>query len=238
MQINYSAELPQVVLFDDEEANLRLYANYFQNHFNVKSFQNPFLYKEALKEDLSAILIDVLMPVMDGIRLYEELLTDPNYNGCPVIFISASGSEDVLKSALVCGGQDFLSRTMTRDEMILRVKNKIEYFRSNRNIYKLGNVKINVNDLKAFHVNEVIELTLTEIKIMKFLIREFPRLATREEINQEVWPGQKVMPTTLNTHLSNLRNKFPAWEFEIMNVKGKGVQVVPKNQVDEQEAHT
>ena len=228
MELNTDIAPPNIILFDDDEANLRLYSNYFRHHFNVKCFQNPYHYQQALNDDVSAILIDVLMPVMDGIMLYEELMKHKNYNGCPLIFMSASGSEDVLQSALRCGGQDFLSRTMTKDEMILRVKNKIDYFKSNRQIFGLGNVKINTTDLRACYRGEMVELTLTEMKIMKFLIREYPQLSTREEINQEVWPGQKVMPSTLNTHLSNLRNKFPDWEYEILNIKGKGIQLVPK----------
>ncbi len=228
MEINEVQRLPTIALFDDDAANLRLYANYFNNHFEIKGYQNPFLFKDALKEDVSAILIDVLMPMMDGVKLFTELKNDSDYNGCPVIFLSGSSSEDVLRSALNSGGQDFLTRTMTKDEMILRVKNKIEFFKQNRTIFRLGNVKIFANDLKAIHLDKTIELTLTEVRIMKFLIREYPRLSTRDEINNEVWVGQKVMPTTLNTHLSNLRSKFPAWEYDIINIKGKGVQVCQK----------
>lgn len=231
MEVQKEIQTPTIILFDDDEANLRLYSNYFRGHFNVKCYQNPYLYQEALNEDISAILIDVLMPVMDGLMLSEELQSNKNYNGCPLIFMSASGSEDVLRSALRSGGQEFLSRSMTKDEMVLRVRNKIEFFKANRQIFRLGNVKINISNLRACYAGEMIELTLTEMKIMKFLIRNYPLLSTREEINQEVWPGQKVMPTTLNTHLSNLRSKFPEWEYEILNIKGKGVQLVPKSLV-------
>lgn len=229
MELNEAKRLPTIALFDDDAANIKLYSGYFRNHFDIKGFQNPHHFKEALKEDVSAILIDVMMPVMDGIKLYSELQNDAEYNGCPVIFLSATSCDEILKKALDSGGQDFLTRNMTKDEMILRVKNKITFFKSNRTIYKLGNVKIFTNDLRAIHQNKTIDLTLTEVRIMKFLIREYPRLSTREEINNEVWIGQKVMPTTLNTHLSNLRSKFPGWEYDIINVKGKGVQVLPKN---------
>lgn len=228
MEINKAPRLPIIALFDDDASNLRLYSNFFTNHFEVKIYQNPFLFKEALKEDVSAILIDVLMPMMDGPTLFSELKKDTDYNGCPVIFLSGSASGEVLSTALNAGGQDFISRAMTKDEMVLRVKNKVEFFRQNRSIFKLGNVKISSNELKAFYKGNPIDLTLTELKILKFLIKSYPSLSTRDEINNEVWTGQKVMPTTLNTHLSNLRSKFPAWEYDIINIKGKGVQVCQK----------
>lgn len=220
--------LPKIALFDDDAHNLKHYSNFFREEFEVKSFQNPFQYKDALNEDVSAILIDVLMPVMDGVTLFKELRKDFNYNGCPVIFMSASSSEETMAIALTSGGHEYLSKGMTKDEMVLRIRNKIDHFKSNRNVFRLGNVKVLVSELKAIHGKEVIELTLTEAKIMKFLIREYPRLATREEINSEIWAAQKVMPTTLNTHLSNLRSKFPDWEYDIVNIKGKGIQVFPK----------
>jgi DNA-binding response OmpR family regulator len=224
------SHLPRVVLFDDDVSNLNLYQNYFQDHFSVKGFQNPHTYELALQEDLSAVVIDVLMPVMDGVDLYTKIQIHPHYNGCPLIFISSSGSDEIMLKALKIGGQDFLNKSMKKDEMISRINNKIESFRKNRHIFRLGNVKVNTSELKAYYANEKMELTLTEMRIMKFLIREYPRLSTREEINQEVWPDQKVLPTTLNTHLSNLRNKFPKWEYEIQCIKSKGIELVLKEQ--------
>ena len=224
------SQLPKVLLFDDDEPNLRLYDQYFRDHFIMKGFQNPHSYQEALHDDVCAILIDVLMPVMNGIELHGKIQTHLHYNGCPIIFISASGSDEIMLNALNIGGQDFLTKSMKKDEMISRITNKIEFFRKNRQLFRLGSVKVNTSELKAYYEDKKMELTLTEMRIMKFLMREFPKLSTREEINQEVWPDQKVLPTTLNTHLSNLRNKFPEWEYEIQFIKSKGIELVLKDQ--------
>ena len=226
--INTVQRLPTIALFDDDATSLNFYSTSFRNHFEIKGYQNPLHFKEALRDDVSAILIDVFMPVMNGMKLFTELKKDSDYNGCPVIFLSETSSVDILTEALTSGCQDFLTKTMSADEMVLRVKNKIDHFRFHRTIYKLGNVKIFANDLKAIHQDKTIDLTLTEVKILKFLIREYPRLASRDEINNEVWAGQKVMPTTLNTHLSNLRGKFPGWEYDIINIKSKGFQICKK----------
>ena len=134
----------------------------------------------------------------------------------------------MLLDTLSTGGQDFLSRSMKKEEMITRISNKITFFRTNRQIYRLGKVKLHMGELKAFCENKPIDLTLTELKIMKFLVREHPRLSPREDIVNEVWPGQKVLPTTLSTHLSNLRNKFVDWEYDIQIVKLKGIELVPR----------
>jgi DNA-binding response OmpR family regulator len=220
--------LPSLIIFDDDESNLKFYDNRFKDNFSLKGIQNPHLYPQVLTDNLSAILIDVIMPVMDGVQLYSEIRSHQKYNGCPIIFISGSTSEEVMLSALNIGGEDFLNRSMKKDEMIIRIKNKIDSFKNYRHVFQLGNVKLNTQELKLYHKNQILDLTLTEMKILKFLLREHPRLTTREEINQEVWPGQNVIPTTLNTHLSNLRNKLNEWEYEIQFIKSKGVELTLK----------
>lgn len=221
--------LPNIVLFDDDESNLKHYDSRFKDNFSLRGIQNPHLYPNYLSDDLSAILIDIVMPVMDGIQLYGQIRSHQKYNGCPIIFISGSNSEEIMLKALNIGGQDFLTRSMKKDEMVTRIKNKIESFKHSRHIFQLGNVKLNTLELKVYHKNLGMDFTLTEMKILKFLLREHPRLLSREEINDEVWPGQNVIPTTLNTHLSNLRNKLTDWEYEIQFVKSKGVELILKN---------
>jgi DNA-binding response OmpR family regulator len=220
--------LPEIVIFDDEEANLRLYSSYLKSHFKVTGCQNPHLYPQLLHPELSAVLIDVQMPVMDGPELYRNLQTSRLYNGCPVLFISSSHSEKVMNDALLSGGHDFLLRSMPRDELILRIQNKINFHKHHRQIFCLGSLRLCTKQLRATLGDEFMDLTLTEFKIMKTLIQHHPALLTRDEINQEVWPNVKVLPTTLNTHLSNLRNKFAHWEYEIVNLKGKGIQLLAK----------
>ena len=111
-------QIPKVFLFDDDESNIKLYSNYFENCFSFKGSQNPHLYHEALKDDVCAILIDVNMPIMNGVELYEKIKVDPKYNGCPLIFISGTTSEEIIVKAINSGSQDFLTRSMKKDEMI------------------------------------------------------------------------------------------------------------------------
>lgn len=220
-----SDSLTKVILFDDDPENLRLYSGMFADHFQVETFQNPFHYTKALKHDLSAILIDVLMPVMNGPELYKEIIKDPSYNGCPLIFITASKSEEIMLDALSTGGDDLLSREMKTPEMILRIQNQITHFHHNRTIFGLGNVRLDMREPVATNKKGVLPLTLIELKILKILIIEYPGLCEREKINQKIWPGMKVLPTTLNTHLSNLRQKLSDWEYEIRNIKNHGIQL-------------
>ena len=106
--------MPKVFFFDDDESNLRIYNKYFDDRFIGKGIQNPHHYKEALVDDVSAILIDVIMPIMSGIELYDIIKSDPHYNGCPIIFISGSSSEEAKLNAINIGAQDFLTRMFSK----------------------------------------------------------------------------------------------------------------------------
>jgi DNA-binding response OmpR family regulator len=218
----------RIALFDDEQANLALYKEMLSADFEVETFQNPFSYRTALKKPYSAIVIDVLMPGMDGIQLYREILKHEDYNHCPILFISADASEEVRFRSLNEGGIDFLQRMMKKEEICIRLRNKISFFEINRSVYKLGSLKLNTKELKVFLKERSVDVTLIELKILKFLIANCCSLRTREEVCQFVWPDQIVQQPTLNTHLSNLRNKFVDWEFDILSIKNKGIQLVPK----------
>jgi len=117
---------------------------------------------------------------------------------------------------------------MTKEEILYRVKNQIHYFKNNRIIYALGEVKIDMKELRAYKNDSVVELTLTELKILRTLLIQYPNFITRSEITEEIWPGQIVQSNTLNTHLSNLRGKFSNWSYEIQHIKNQGIIITPK----------
>lgn len=218
----------RVVLFDDDVHNLKLYTDYLCGSFECHKFMNPFDYENALELNPDIIILDVMMPLLDGPALYKKIIESVKYNGCPILFISASHADEVLMSALKSGGQGFLSRSMNQEEIVYRVRNTIDYFKENRNIFRLGEVKVDMKNLKVFENENCVDLTLTELKLLKTLLTRHPLHMTREEITEEIWPGLKVQSNTLNTHLSNLRGKFSKWSYEIQHIKNHGIVLVPK----------
>src|SRR5690606_38677812 len=131
-----------------------------------QKYMNPFEYEKGLAFDPDIFILNVMIPMLDGPALYKKIIKNPNYNGCPIVFISASNSDEVLLAALKSGGQDFLCLDMSKDEIIYRTNNHIQYFKNNRCIFTLGEVRINMNLLKGYENNICIDLTLTELKIL------------------------------------------------------------------------
>lgn len=217
-----------IVLVDDDSSNLDLYESYFTAEYSCEKIINPFSFEKALEKNPVLIIIDVFMPLMDGPTLYQKIIDHPKYNGCPVLFISASESDDTLIKALRAGGQGFLCRSMNPEEIRIRARNKIEYFKSNRSTFTLGEVKLDIKNLRVYENEDVVELTLTEMKLLKTLLVNYPNQLTREEMNQLVWPGLVVQSNTLNTHLCNLRAKLSKWSYEIQHIKNQGILLIKR----------
>lgn len=223
------SNLPRIAYIDDSHDNLTLYSEFFKEEFYLDSFStSEKLLLSPHLADYSAIMIDFYLTSETGIHVAQLLRNHRNYNGCPLVFISASLDEEIKLNCLENGAHDFFCRYMKTDEMILRIKNKINLFESLNGNIRLGNLYINLSDLKVYLNYEYIDTTLTEMKIIRFLIKNGSTIISRNDLYQYVWPGQKIMPTTLNTHMSNLRHKFASWEFEIVAEKSIGYKLRPK----------
>lgn len=222
------SNLPKIAYFDDDPNNLKMFSQMFMKDFKVEAYQNPMGFENALKENHSAILIDVLMPVLGGFDLFHKIKTHDCYNGCPIFFISGCEEDATKIKSFDNGGVDFFSKLMKKDEMLARLNNKIKSFESNRNIFLVDNLKL---DLIKFIVKvntEVLDCTLIEFKILKAIIQKKTEFMSKDELVLEVWGNQNVLNPTVNTHMSNLRLKVAGWSYEILFTKNKGYSLQKK----------
>jgi two-component system, OmpR family, alkaline phosphatase synthesis response regulator PhoP len=216
------SNLPKIAYFDDDPQNLRMFSQMFMKDFSIEAYQNPVFYENALKENHSAIIIDVLMPVISGFDLFEKIQKHSNYNGCPVFFISGCEEDETKMKSLNHGGVDFIPKLMKRDEMLARLTNKIKNFETNRSIYIMDNLRIDLGNFLAKLNGSHLDCTLIEFKILKKIIQAHPEMISKEDLVSRVWANQVVLNPTVNTHMSNLREKVADWNYEIIYVKNKG----------------
>lgn len=221
--------LPKVAYFDDDPSNLRLFSQMFRDVFSLDVYQNPLMYEKVLRENYSAIIIDVIMPVMDGIELYHSIKKHKDYNQCPLIFISADEGDETKMKSLSAGGYDFFSRFMKKEEMVFRLNHEINLFEKNRTVISLGSLTIDTENLRVRVFDQILDLTMIEYKLLKLLIKNKHSVVGRDEIIGYVWGDCKVMNATLNTHVSNLRTKLCDWDCEIVSSKNKGFCIEKKN---------
>ncbi|OYU57113.1 MAG: DNA-binding response regulator [Chitinophagaceae bacterium BSSC1] len=205
------------ILLAEDEENLHeaLKLNLEMEGYTVTS---AFDGNEALKaignEYFDLIIMDIMMPEVDGISVLETIRV--NANEVPVLILSAKNSSADRVLGLKKGADDYLTKPFNLEELLLRVsklieKNqKIQVKESIGDHYEFGQNNIDFKAQTAITFNQqTIELSKKEVMLLKLLIENKGEVVTREKILQVVW-GYNVYPTTrtIDNFILNYRKYF------------------------------
>ena len=186
---------------DGENLHEALKLNLELDGYEVTSAYDGKLALEAVnKEFFNLIILDVMLPEVDGITVAENIRV--HNNEVPILMLSAKNTSADKILGLKKGADDYLTKPFNLEELLLRVQKLID--KSNRlqqkqtigNTYSFGNNTINFNAQDAITYNgEKIALSKKEALLLKLLIENKNEVVTREKILQIVW-GYNVYPTT------------------------------------------
>ncbi len=181
----------------------------------------------ALKENVDLILLDIMLPGMNGYEICRKLKKEKPE--LPVIMITARGSEVDKVSGLDIGADDYVTKPFSIPELLARVRAIFRRLTQIENIpdeYSFGNIKLNFTEYKAFRNNEEIKLSSKEFAIMEYLIKHEGEVIHRHDLLNDVW-GFEVMPTTrtVDNFILDLRKKLeedPSNPQHIVSIRGVG----------------
>ena len=191
-----------ILLVEDEE-NLHeaLRLNLELEGYEVSSAYDGSKALKAIEEEyFDLIILDVMLPGLDGINVVETIRVQQN--DVPVLMLSAkdTGADRVL--GLKKGADDYLTKPFNLEELLLRIQNlirknrKLQQKGSTGDTYSFGNNTIDFKASEAFTKNDTkVTLTKKELMLLKLLIENKNEVVTREKILQAVW-GYNVYPTT------------------------------------------
>lgn len=228
--------MSKMLYIDDDPDALELYADILAPKVNVVPCMNP---EECLvlaeQEDFDAFLLDIYLPGTNGFEIYEAIRRIPKNRTTPVFFISAENTVANRLKAFGLGSEDFISRSMEPDEVVLRITKRLEKT-SHTGLEKLsyGDIQIDQENLQVKTGEGLVELTQTEYRLLLLLVRESLRqpgkVFEREEVIQFVWPvdPESVFPRTLATHLTNLRKKINSKNVTFKSVRQTGIKLILK----------
>ena len=212
-----SEEKKTSILLVEDEENLHeaLRLNLELEGFDVTSaFDGAAALKALQAEYFDLIILDVMLPEMDGINVTETVRL--SNNEVPILILSARNSSADRVLGLKKGADDYLTKPFNLEELLLRVhklinKNKkLQDKSSIGNTYSFGN---NIIDFKAQEANtkngQKIQLSKKETMLLKLLIENKNEVVPREKILQAVW-GYNVYPTTrtIDNFILNFRKYF------------------------------
>ena len=222
-----------VFVVEDDDSIRGLYELAFQDKFDCKSFVTAESMFVALNKQIPDIIIlDLMLPGMDGLSALTMLKQDAHTRDIPVIIASAKGDESVKVRGLDAGADDYIAKPFGMLELIARVKanlRKAGLKRTEEELIECGEVKINNAEHVVYVNNNAVSLTLKEYNLLSLLVKNADCVVTREKILAEVWDYEFVGETrTLDMHIKSLRSKLAEYSDRqsILTIRGVGYKYI------------
>lgn len=183
----------------------------------------------ALQKELpELIILDVMLPKMDGVEILSQLKVDAKTRKIPVIMATAKGEEyDKIKS-LDLGADDYLVKPFGMMEMVSRIKAVLRRStpQTNAKVLSLGSLSVNPTEHTVMVQNSRIELTLKEYTLLCLLLENPGRVFTRDQLLTSIWGLEYDGETrTVDVHIRTLRQKLGDAGKMIETVRGVGYRL-------------
>jgi DNA-binding response OmpR family regulator len=220
-----------IAVVDDEPDIVELITlNLQRNGFKVKSFLDAGTLLKYLATELpDLIILDLMLPDMDGFELCKHLKSQDKYSGIPIIMLTARTEETEKILGLELGADDYVTKPFSPRELVARVKVVLRRKDPGSETKKITVGDILVIDLEKYEViseGVKIELTATEFKILQLLATRRGWVNSRDQILDFLWGQDKtVIDRTIDVHIRHLRNKLGNASHLIKNVRGMGYKL-------------
>ena len=156
------------------------------------------------------ILLDLMLPGMNGIELCRRLRREPATRRTPIIMLTAKSSEVDRVTGLDIGADDYITKPFSPRELLARVRavlRRVDETSAPR--YEDGQMTIDFADMRVVCTGETVKLTRKEFALLASLARNIGRVATRQQLLDNVWGYQYFGDTrTLDVHIRRLRQKL------------------------------
>lgn len=165
------------------------------------------LARQLLREHhYDLILLDIMLPGEDGYSVCEHLRRDLSLD-TPVIFLTARDQLDDKLEGFARGGDDYLIKPFALPELQARVEALVRRDRREvaANVLRVADLELDVARLQARRAGEPLKLSPTAFRILRILMRESPKVVSREQLEQELWGDLVPDSDALRSHLYNLR---------------------------------
>ncbi len=177
------------------------------------------------RETVSLVVLDVMLPRMDGFETCRRIRSDTRFRVLPIIFLSARGAEVDRVVGLELGADDYVVKPFSPRELVLRVRRLLNRRPPPESVSVLegGGVVVDPARHRVEAAGRTVALTSMEFKLLVLLLRRRGRVQGRERLLMDVWGrGADVHTRTVDAHIKSLRRKLGAAGVSIETVRGHG----------------
>ena len=194
--------------------------------FETRGFEDGLSFWEVLKKEKpELIVLDVMLPGMDGIDILRKLKESAEYKSIPVILATAKGQEYDRIRGLDLGADDYIVKPFSIMEMVSRVKAVLRRSQPYQvsKLLKTGGLVVNMDEHTVIADGERIQLTYKEFELLCLFLSHPGIVYTREQLFSHVWKQDYMGDSrTLDSHIRSLRQKLNGYGKMIETVRNVG----------------
>jgi two-component system phosphate regulon response regulator PhoB len=222
----------RILVVDDEPEAVELVEfNLKQAGFDVVSAGDGVeALKKAREQSPALIVLDVMLPEVDGMEICKTLRRDKSTAKTPIIMLTARAAEIDRVLGLELGADDYITKPFSPRELVLRIKKLLQ----RGGTAPEETERLNIGELLIDNPRHLvswkgksIELTATEFKLLNILARRRGRVQSRDQLLRDVWEYNSAIDTrTVDTHMRRLREKLGPASKHLDTVRGVGYRFV------------
>lgn len=223
----------RILLIEDEPdiAEVLEY-NLGKEGFDVEVARRGDAGLEAIRREMPGlVLLDLMLPGMDGLELTRMLKRDPATSRIPIVMLTARGEEVDRIVGLELGADDYISKPFSPREVVLRVKavlRRLQPEESAGDHLEVGGIQLDISGHQLRVRGRETPLTATEFRLLRLLMERGGRVQTRGQLLSDVWGyAEDIDSRTVDTHIRRLRRKLGPEADRIETVIGVGYRLRP-----------
>ena len=179
----------------------------------LKAYNGEEALKVLEKEDVQLLLMDIMMPKLDGIEATKKIRETSKL---PIILLSAKSEEKDKIGGLDIGADDYITKPFNAGELVARVKSNLRRYTSlggqkdeNASVIKIGGLTINDENKQVFVDGDFVRLTPIEYNILLFLARNKGNVFSSPQIYEHIWNEKPIdAENTVAVHIRHIREKI------------------------------
>ena len=216
-----------VSIEDNEDIRALIEYNVKKANFLFESFESgSSFFSKKFDTQPSILLLDVMLPEMDGIEILKKIRNSQNFSDLPVIMLTAKNEELDKVLGLEFGADDYITKPFSPMELIARIKailRRTTPITPKEDIITFGTLTLATDQYKVSVDDTPIKLTTTEFKFLQLLISNMGKVYSREDIISKTI-GETVVITdrTVDVHITQIRKKIGEYAKNIKSVRGVG----------------
>lgn len=212
-----------LVVDDEKDITDLLSYNLSNNNYKVIVANDGFDALLKINSEIDLVLLDVMMPKLDGYNVCKKIKENPSTSNIPIIFLTAKSSTEDEYSGLVLGADDYIKKPIAMKNLLLRINNLFKKnIKKSKKVINSKSLTLNLDTLTVYQSGEKIILTKTEFNLLTLFIKHPEKVFIRDELLDRVWGDKIVSDRTIDVHITKLRKKIEIDHKLIFTSHGSG----------------